>query len=950
MLLLFQAVARPVRAQTPDWLQYTSVKVKATVLDSKTHEPISGASVYLVPQGDTTITDFAVSDVAGKVVMADVATGKYELNAEFIGYNPFKKVYEISRAPGWDLDLGTVWLEESAEQIEASSITAAGNPITIQNDTVIYHASSFTVGENAMLEDLLKKMPGMQVGDDGSVTVNGERVDRITVGGKTFFFDDPSVALKNLPAKIVKRIKVSNQESKTGQLQGINTDIDKETVMDVELKAEYSNGWFGNAKLGGGATLPGKDINPLAEGMKALYSGNVMLSGYGEKDQAVLIANAYNTAEPGTNQAMAGIKGMPEDNFTDLGGLMTAVQAGANYNTSRIKHFETTVSAVYKHGTKDDRRRSARTSFAGDGVDILTEGGSDASGKEDQLTLALEMSKKNGKVLVEFLPKIYLRKSFVNESNFSKTTVGAEDSRPNAFSAASFSDNRQFLSSGYLGVTGKDIGKAGRRVGFNLNYDGGLSSGNETENSVRKLDYTDRNNRSGLDGQVFYYEPFGRRWSFQTMFGWAYSSRVNDRTASNLDGSGNDFYTAFTDKKYNEVTGTLLMQYSNDTSTVQFGIKASAQRDAVKARSLGAAVETGKPRWKWNLSPVVTYSHSVDGSNLSVQYSGGPLQTPASLLLPSLDLSDPVRITAGNIYLRSGFSNNLTAYYDFVNYRTYTFLTAYVQGNIVGNGTVQASWFDENGVRYAVPVNSRKPGMSASALALLNQPFGRNKNFTFSLAGQFLMNRNYSYQSSSRLPGIDLAAFDYQSFMSNFWGDADGDRFYGGQSGFRESLTQSYDWGAGITLSYNRGWFSGKVKGSAENRISRYSLDPKADMNVWNVVFGSELKFSLDKGWEIGNDISYAFYRGYTDGFGSPELRWNMDFAKTVKSVTFGLKLVDILNRTKSLNRIVSAEYVEDVYSNVMGRMALFSVSFNFGKTDSKKNSVVSNALKQLEY
>lgn len=240
--------------------------------------------------------------------------------------------------------------------------------------------------------------------------------------------------------------------------------------------------------------------------------------------------------------------------------------------------------------------------------------------------------------------------------------------------------------------------------------------------------------------------------------------------------------------------------------------------------------------------------------------------------------------------------------------------------------------------------------MSASALALLNQPFGRNKNFTFSLTGQFLMNRNYSYQSSSRLPGIDLAAFDYQSFMSNFWGDADGDRFYGGQSGFRESLTQSYDWGAGITLSYNRGWFSGKVKGSAENRISRYSLDPKADMNVWNVVFGSELKFSLDKGWEIGNDISYAFYRGYTDGFGSPELRWNMDFAKTVKSVTFGLKLVDILNRTKSLNRIVSAEYVEDVYSNVMGRMALFSVSFNFGKTDSKKNSVVSNALKQMEY
>ena len=172
--------------------QYQNVRVKAMVLDAKSSQPIPYVTVYLIPQGDTTITNFSVSSENGQVVLDKVASGKYELNAELLGYNTFTKVYDIYQAPGWDLDLGTIGMEESTESIDAASITAAGNPITIQKDTVIYNASSFRVGENAMLEDLLKKMPGIQVNEDGTATVNGEKVDRITVGGKTFFFGDLS--------------------------------------------------------------------------------------------------------------------------------------------------------------------------------------------------------------------------------------------------------------------------------------------------------------------------------------------------------------------------------------------------------------------------------------------------------------------------------------------------------------------------------------------------------------------------------------------------------------------------------------------------------------------------------------------------------------------------------------------------------------------------------------
>lgn len=937
----------PLYGQTgSDARRYESVKVKATVLDSKTAEPMAYVSVYLIPKGDTTIIGFAISDFHGKVVMENVPSGQYELNAEYIGYHTFKKIFDISSAPGWDLDIGTISLEENMEQIDAASITVAGHPIMIQNDTIYYNVSSYTTGENDVLEDLLKKMPGMTVGSDGSVSVNGEKVSRITVGGKTFFFDAPSAALKNLPAKIVERIKVSKQESKKEQMQGISTETVKETMMDVEIKEDYRKGWFGNAKFGGGATLTGKNGNPLIEDAKGLYDGNAMMSVYGEKDQVVLIANAFNTATENATLASSA----PADDFTGLEGLMTAVQAGANYNTSRINHFETTVSAIYRHTAKDERKRFSRTSFAGADDDILTEGGSDAIGKEDLLSVAFEMSKQQGRLLVEIQPKFNFRKSSVNSSNFSTTSDSALESKQNSLSATSFYDNGQFFSNGYIGVTGKDIGKAGRRVGFSLNYSGGFSGGDEIDDSVLKLNYKGRKSSMNLDGKIYYYEPIGKRWGMQATFGSSQSSWVNDRNAFDVDGTRNGFHTSSSNREFNEEHAAVLMQYGNDTSTVKFGVRVSARNDVIRAVNLDMATLTGKNIWKWEVSPVVTYSHSADGSNFSLQYSGGSGQVPGRMMIPAPDITDPMRIMTGNIYLKSGFNNNLTAYYDYINYSTYTFFTAYASGNLERNGTVYASWFDNDGIRYAIPVNSEKPNTSVTAYALLNQPFGRRKNLTFSFTGQFGMNRSHSYQAEKRMTGINLVNFEYQSFMNEFWGNADGERFYSGQSGFRKSLTQRYDWGADVRFKYNNSWFNGNVFTSIMNSVSRYSLDKTSNMNIWTFNSGTDLLFTLGEGWEIGNKLSYVFYRGFSNGFGTPELRWDMNFAKTVKSLTFGLKITDILNQTNTLNRIVSAEYVEDRYSNVLGRMLLFSISFNFGKMNQDKTAAVSKGMRQFGY
>lgn len=930
--------------------QYNNVRVVARVLDARSSAPVPYTTVYLIPQGDTTITNVALSDEKGFVVLEKVAAGRYELNAEMLGYKTFAKAYDIYQAPGWDLDLGTIGMEEDTELIDAATITAAGNPITIQNDTVIYNASSFRVGENAMLEDLLKKMPGIQVSEDGTATVNGEKVDRITVGGKTFFFGDPSMALKNLPAKIVERIKVSRQESKSTQMGGSSTEMNKETVMDVELKEEYKEGWFGDARFGAGVTLNGESDNPLTQDTRFLYDGSAMATIYGKKDQAVFIGNAYNIQASGDDSSSSGSTVFPDDNYFDLGGLTTAIKAGVNYNTQRIKDFETTVSANYRHVTKDDKRRFSRTSYVSGYSDLHAEGGTDAAGVEDQLMLDAELHKQGGKVQVNFTPRFYFRRSSVNSLNFSANSYALSSAHADTRSATYVSDNKQFFASGSLGITNTALGKPGRRLGFTLGYTVGVSSGNKSEKSLQTLNYDLLGKKLDLDGRIFYFEPIGERWRLETRLSGSYNSTLSDRKAFDVTGNADDYYTSRTDHHYMQEDGSVLMRFTNDTSTFKFGLSASVYNDVMDARMLGINTVSGKGDWRFLFTPVVIYALAKEGHQLEVQYGAFTSSVSSRHMIPVPDISNPVQITLGNTCLKSGVKHSFTSYYNMVNYTTYTFLTMYVFADVNLHEMVYASWFDNAGIRYAVPVNAQKPGINASMYAMFNQPFGKMKNFTFSLAAQAGFDNRYSFQATSLQPGLDLGNFDYKSFMSDFWGNESGDRFYSGQSGFAESRTRSFNWGLGVNLKYNKEFFTGTLSANASNGRASYSLNSAADMNVWDFSFGGDFLLQLNKGWEIGTNASYVFFRGYASGYGQPELRWNMSLSKTIKSVTLGLKSNDILNQHRSLKRVVSAEYVEDSYRNVMGRTILFSVSFNFGKLNSNKTSTVSSSIKKMNY
>lgn len=935
-----------------DMLQKTqNTELKLILQDSKTKEPISYATVYLIPQGDTTITNFAISDAEGKVEMDEIIGGKYEVNAEMIGYKPYVKVHDLR---GWSNNLGVISLEEDPEYIDAATITALANPVTIKKDTLEFNAAAFRVGENAMLEDLLKKMPGMEVGDDGTVKVNGEAVDKITVGGKTFFFNDPAMAVKNLPAKVVEKIKVIDKDKDDAAFTGVSTKDDKEKVMDVQLKEEYQKGWFGNARASGGSTLAKDNDNELLDDIGALFNANAMAAWYNEKDQVTFLGNGKNAENPGSTMAMVIMDSEP-DEFAMKQGQITSAQAGVNYNTERIKGMEVSSNVAYNYNRKDAREKSFRTSLQPDGSNIDTDGRYNGLGTDNKVSLNIEAEKKdNSKYLFEFNPTISFTSRDRSSTNTSKTSSLAGDM--NSSSSAKSSHSNIFYSGTYLYTGIKDVGKKGRALTFMAWYDYKNTAGTSFENSetifagasdVRNLNFDNNEKYLELESTLTYAEPLSDKWTMQLRLQAHHDNLDDTKLAFNgSDGSANDYYTTWSHNRDLTFSERLYAQYKNDDNfSLLFGASVFEERNVTSSRTAGIESTVGEGELLLNWSPYAELRWRKGFNSLNFSYNGNSKTPQGQSIIPALDISNPVYVSTGNIYLKPSFTQNINLSFSGSNPQSAIFYQIGSWGGATSNSTVYATWFDANGVRYSIPVNSRKASTTMSAYASFGAPLDKKKRLNFSVTPYLSLSSNVNYQANGTLPGLDKDHFNYDEMMRQFWGDPSGNIFYSGKSGFAESRTTTINWSASPRLTYRLDRFSAEASTSVSNNVSRYTLDSKADVNTWSFTVRGEVMYETKKGFEFGTDAYYCFYRGYTSGYGEPSFIWNAKISKTVKSVVFSLACADILNQNRALQRTASGEYFQDTYSNVMGRYFLFGISFNFGKMNARNNGKAQSAM-----
>lgn len=936
--------------------QNTNANVKFVLQDSQTKEPLFAASAYLVPAGDTIITHFAMSDDKGRVNLTNVPSGrKYILNVEMLGYISHRKEYSVNT---WEVDFGVIEMMENPEYIDAATITALGNQVMMVDDTLIYNAAAFKVGENDMLEDLLKRMPGMEVDESGMVRVNGEPVTNITIGGKTFFFNDPSVALKNLPAKIVERITVVDEKSDDSEFTGIATDDDKEKVMDVELKDEYTKGWFGNAKLGGGVSVNTDRKDELVEDGKFLYNGNAVLSGYSEKDQVVIIANGYNVIE-GNSIVVGSIGGESFDNpYTALSGLQSSAQGGVNYNTDRIDNFAVNASAQYKHNSKDGDTRSSRVSYQSSGSNLYTNTSKSGYGIEDVIDVALEFDNLDKKkYTLIFSPTFKYTTNRVNTE--SESDMFSQESSVNRSLSDISYTNRYVSTDGSFTGGIKNLGKDRRALTMTLNYDFNDGSGQRDEyavvysageSNIQDILYKLKGKSTALSGGITYVEPIGEKWALRTKFNSEYAYSNDEELAYDSSGNLNKYYSSLTKNTLFTEKIHLLVQYNNKYTNLQFGLQSVIRQDVINAKAMDVESIYGKGDWIVNWAPFVNYEFDKNGHEVKINYEGTSRGLSSANLTPTLDITNPVQISTGNIYLRPSFRHRLKTSYDHFNMDKFSLFSIAVHGSANTNQVVYASWYDQGGVRYAVPVNSKSPGLSSSVYLLYNTPFGKSGQFNFSLVGVLNYDANISYQSTKQLPGLDVTSFDYSAFMSQFWGSPNGDVFYSGKSGFGESLTRSLSSFVEAKLKYRGLKIDATLTLETTNMLAKYTLDPTADMNVWNNYVSNDIMYMPGEGWTFSNTLKYGFYLGYQGEYATPEWIWNFSFGKTIKAFTISLSANDVLNQGKNLQHITSAEYAEDTRSTVIGRNFLLNLSFNFGKMNKSRNAQVERTLWDMTY
>ena len=908
-------------------------EVTATVVDSLSNEPIAFASVYIIPSKDTVITNLTLSDAKGEAKLEEIPYGSYTFHVEMMGYKPFvvERYFRNSTE-----DLGTIRLQEDELFLEAATVTAVGNPIVIKKDTVEFNASSFSVGANAMLKDLLQRMPGIEITENGTVKFNGEAIDKLTVGGRTFFFGDQSTALNNLPASVVDKIRVIDRESEEARASGIQ-DGDREKVLDVGLKQEYEEGWFGNAGFRGGTTLSGdKADEPLRDNRGFIYSGNSLVSAYTKKDQLTVIANAQNVDDSNVTIAYMG-----DDGEVQLlnQGISAAAQLGLNANTSRIKDVESTVSVNYKYSDTDSGTQSDRTTYQEDGN--LASSSTDA-GKQywDTVTANMEFQKETGKVWFHIRPSFRFSKDVTHTANTSETLREGTfvNSSENNTSGSSKSTSTGFSADATLREIG---GKDGRtlRLGFESGLDWNSGFSDETSilkmvsgQDIRTMHYDSNGNNSQLSGSLRWAEPFGEKWKTNVNLSISSSKRNDVRDAFDAAGK-NDFYSSVSKTNYMTQEYGVGAQYSfGEGSYVSFSGKMNGNLNETFSKSYGIETTTGKDEWTWFFLPSFEIEHSKGNDRYMFYFSSFNMRPSPSRMLPVLNIGNPSRLSMGNIYLKPYTQTYVQAQWSRNNREKFSTLMMYFTGQITSSPIRSAQWYDASGVMYSIPLNARMPSISSSLTLNYTTPLNEAKVWTLTLSAYVDYSSSASYQARTILPALDKDSFDYAAFMADFWGDETGDRFYGGKSGFNESRTRSMSPYAGLYIRYNKDGFSGEIGSTLQGRISRYSLDPKANMNTLDTKFSARGSYVTKNQFEFNSYISYNLYKGYPAGYNLPELQWNGEISKNIGAFNLSVKVNDILNQTHNRNYTVTDNYEQSTYRLIMGRYVLFGVKWNFGK------------------
>ena len=939
-------------------------KITLQLQDATTGGPVAYATVSLTVPGKTGAYKYVLSDDKGAATFEGVKKGEYELKAELLGYKVYKKTVTCDGKT--TLNLGVIKLDVDRETLDAARVTDVGNPIIIKKDTIEYNASSFKTTDNDVLEDLLKKLPGVEIGDDGSITVNGKTVDKITIDGKTFFQNDPQLASKNLPAKMIKKVKVVRKKSEQAEFTGID-DGEEQTVLDLSVQDNAMNGMVGNLTAGLGHDVPesgvydGTDHKWTNEGWR--FTDNLFLGRFSTGRQYALIGNANNANSQGfgnfSGNAMNSMRG---GGGGGNGGITTSWMIGGNAAWDLFDDKMNLGGNYVYNGSQNELERDSYTiNYLADGSGISNRSSNLSNNNSYGHRFGIRMEHKfSDNTSILFEPQINF-----GTGNFLQST---EQSRYNlmddveTLSSEGFTsnagNNRNLATSGRFLLRQK-LGIPGRTLTFNANYNfsnntiDGLNQSLTTsyadgvqKDSIINQRYDQNQRNSSLGGTLTYTEPLGGNFYVEANYSLTWnrsSSYKNTFNSLAVDGFGQDNHPylpadpevadpAYSNRIVNRyinqnIGANMLYQSPKLRAQVGLGLMPTNTYNSTTRRGEEQTYDNKVV----NFAPraMIRYNHS-DYTNLFVRYNGRSSQPSVSQLMPVPDNSNPLSVSFGNPYLKPYFSHNVWGEYRHSNLNTFSSLTVNFNGSMVTSPIVNATWYNgQTSAQYSYPVNgpaSFNTGLRANyntPIAKSDFSINNNTYVSYSRSSSFVEKNKGSIDMDLYTTDGDTGTFDYEKFHGDY---AD----LGASDKFLTNRLQSLNFSESLRLTYRNDYVEVIVGGRTSGRKSWYTVANAQSPMTWSNRATFSANWTPLGGWMFQSDYSYVWYNGYTTPQ-KPEHRLNAQVAKTLGTFTVALRAFDILNQAKTLSISESGNSYSESRTNTLGRYIILSVSYRFG-------------------
>lgn len=939
------------------------VSLRGVAVATQGNIAVEAANVRLMKPADSTIVAAGMTNAEGQFSL-NAPAGQYRLHITSIGFAPYTHTLTLSAAQP-ELLLDTIRIRPTTELLGMAEVTHTIARVEQSADTTVFNAGAYRIPESSNLESLIAQLPGVVVQDDGTIKWNGKTVTEFLTNGKDFFKGNTNVAMKNVPANLVSKVKAYDRKSDFTQQTGID-DGEETTVLDLTLKRELNETVFANIDLAGGT--------------QDRYASKLFANYFNDKIRITGFGGMNNTGDRGFmgGPGMARFGGGGAGAASDGAGMTAMKSAGADFVWDNgKKRFE--AGRIETGG--DVRLSYADVDLISEAVTerFLTDGTSSSFGnnftRSDRRNITANInlrlhwspdSMTSLSIRPEFAHRHGSTRGLGSAATFSSNPYELGANPLDALLAGHTTYHGILVNTNgtrQLGNTLSNEGKVNLNVtrrlntkgrslslfanaGFTHSYSRNFSHSDiKYYNTTAATDrftnqYTYQPNRTwNYAAQLSYTEPITRQLLVQARYQYSHSHSNTERNLYALDSlphwgsstlhpigtlptTADSLMLAYNlrnsnraDYDYHTHRTALSLNYYGKGIWAQVGVELLPQYTALDYLYQGSTLRV--TRHVVNFAPNVRINYRPsEQTNLRANYRGRASQPSITNLLDITDDSNPLYIVTGNPELKPSWTHSADFSFNTYNTESQRSWSAHWQFAHTSNATANRTFYNTTtGVTTTKPVNV-SGNWNTSVDFTYNTPLTREKRFTLS------NNLRSGYQQT--------VGFVTQAAIAD--------------AGVRSATCtiNAYD---KLTLNFRRDTYDIALFGSIDYRNTRNALYTAANMNTYAFSYGASTNISLPWSLSISTDIAMNSRRGYAEaGMNTNELMWNAKISKSFlrnNAATLSLEFFDILDQESNVSRNITAAMRTDAYNNNLGAYAMlhftYRINFMGGTGGSKK-------------